>query len=360
MKFNTIKAATYVLAGTIFALAFFASGGAGSVANSSATGQDGNSFIKPLRRDFSEKLQWFGKVKSSGEVEVTSLIAGRVESVRAKDGDTVKKNQVLFTLGGQQIANQKKLLKQNIANLTERIRLAKEVLQSKREALNLKLTTKEFVTTAEDAVKMLEIQKNTAENTLKQIEAFSEIRAATSGIYKGIVLTPGQVVAAGQVVAQLISTESMFIEATLYPGGSERKLAGKKVLIKADEKILKGKIVSILPRRNSVGATVVRILAENGRKWLHVGELLRGTVVLDERKGSLCLPERCVVKDEENHYFVFVKSGKGCEIRKIDLGLTSGGMIEIRSGVKEGELVLDKGAYELYHKNFNKTYKVAD
>ena len=72
------------------------------------------------------------------------------------------------------------------------------------------------------------------------------------------------------------------------------------------------------------------------------------------------MPEDAVVYDQEGKSFIFVKKGRGYEKRQVKTGLIKNGWIEIVSGLSKNDMLVIRGAYELFYRDFSKTYKVPD
>lgn len=319
----------------------------------------GSTTQKTVLKDLSEKLQWFGKVKTKNDISIKTLMSGEIKSIEARSGQAVKKGQLLFKLGGIRIDNQIKVLKNKIVILNRRIKLADKILKSQQEALALKLVTKESIVVAEDSIEKLKMERDLASGESNKIKEFSEIRSPVAGVYTGIVTSTGQRVNAGDVLGKIVSPNNLYIEATLFPECETSVLQNKKIQFKLKDKAISGKIFNILPCKNSVGATVVWISADN-RAGLQIGEFVNGNVIMTVRKSALCLPEQAVVRNETGEKFIFIKHGNDYLMKKVETGMIRNKMVEIRSGLGKNDKVLIKGVYELYNKNFNKTYKVAD
>ena len=56
-----------------------------------------------VRRTFTLRIPWVGTVESQSSVELTALVAGRVETIVAEDQGPVEKGHPVMQLGGPQI-----------------------------------------------------------------------------------------------------------------------------------------------------------------------------------------------------------------------------------------------------------------
>jgi multidrug efflux pump subunit AcrA (membrane-fusion protein) len=61
----------------------------------------------------------------------------------------------------------------------------------------------------------------------------------------------------------------------------------------------------------------------------------------------LQVPETAVMEDQGN-YFVYVqKDGEHFERRAVELGQSNGKMVQINKGLRDGDILVTKGAYNL-------------
>lgn len=74
----------------------------------------------------------------------------------------------------------------------------------------------------------------------------------------------------------------------------------------------------------------------------------------------LAVPKSAIVYDQQDHPFLFVSKDGIYKRLSIQTGMTQHGWVEILSGLKDDQLVVVKGAYELFYRNFNEMFKVQD
>ena len=72
------------------------------------------------------------------------------------------------------------------------------------------------------------------------------------------------------------------------------------------------------------------------------------------------MPRGALVYDAQETPYVFVQRGRDMVQQRVRTGLTSKGWIEILTGLSDTDQVVTQGAYELFYRNFNQVYKVAD
>lgn len=313
----------------------------------------------PIRRSLYLRLKWFGRVESKRTVRIISLAAGKITAVKVADGALVRRGDVLFTLGGPQVERRLYILEQRIKALERRKSLMKGLVQMRREAVAKRLAKKEELFSAKEHLAQIEGNLGAARKELAAFRAALLIHAPMDGIFVNRKVSPGQDVTEGAHLADVISTDLRIIAYLFPPAGVE--LLGKTGVIQtAQGGEITGKLTKMLPQRTAEGATVVWLEGKEIENALKPGEQVSGRLVLEIRKGVLAVPQDAVVRDEQEHAFVFVKKARGYQKKAVKIGLEDGGWCEIVSGISDSDEVVVRGAYELFYRDFKKAYKVAD
>jgi RND family efflux transporter MFP subunit len=98
------------------------------------------------------------------------------------------------------------------------------------------------------------------------------------------------------------------------------------------------------------GSRTVQVTAEVGSPGdaaLRPGAFARVTIGVGGNAEAVLIPE-VAIRPSEDGFIVFVVEGDKARRRIVELGLrTADGMVEVRSGVKAGELVVVRGAEAL-------------
>ncbi|PHK06154.1 hypothetical protein VF10_37755 [Nostoc linckia z13] len=77
------------------------------------------------------------------------------------------------------------------------------------------------------------------------------------------------------------------------------------------------------------------------------GVAVEAFLLTASKTSALQVPETAIMEDQGN-YFVYVQNdGEHFERRDLKIGESSGKMVEVISGVKEGDILVTKGAYYL-------------
>ena len=331
-----------------------------TVSDSSSAPKSLISTAYPSKRTFTLQVHWIGTVESQNSIELTALVAGRVESIDAEDQHPVKMGQTIIRLGGPQIEATRARLTAQIESLETQVRLSQETLARLEENLKIRLATKDQVAAAQEAKVRLEAQLGDARLNLRTLNRQSRITAPMNGIFTNRRVSVGQDVAAGQVVGEIIDTRRLRIKASLFPP-RDLELQGKAATIRLSEsQTITGTVRQVLPRASGTGAVIVWIEGPQIDAQLRPGQTVGGEIVAQSRSAVLAVPTSAIVYDHQDRPFLFVAKEGTYERLSIQTGMTQNGWIEVLSGLKEDQLVVVRGAYELFYRKFNEQFKVQD
>ncbi len=314
----------------------------------------------PQRRDFAETCRWFGKVESGNKTRIIALEPGRIVSIAAGDGMPVKEGEPLLALGGPLIDSRLDALDNQIATLSERVRLAEQTMKIKQEAVAQQFVRQDELASAEDALALLKSEMVSVQQQRWRWQEATNLRAVGDGVFTNRQVSVGQEVQKGDYLADIMSADHLYIAATLFSSGKV-ELVGKRTTIDlAGGASLSGTITRAMPQKTSAGADIVWIMGGDLATALSPGQAVTGTLVLSVHEKALSVPQNAIVRDQEERAYVMLKTSSGFRVRTVRTGLTADGLVEIPAGLKEGDEVVIRGAYELFNRDFNKIYKVAD
>ncbi|PNU20520.1 hypothetical protein C2E25_07315 [Geothermobacter hydrogeniphilus] len=314
----------------------------------------------PAKRTFTRKVPWVGTLESQASIELTALVAGRVEAIDAEDQRPVKMGQSVIRLGGPQIEDTHARLTAQIESLKIQVQLSQETLVRLEENLKTRLSTKAQVAAAQETKVKLETQLRDARLNLKILNRQSHMTAPMNGIFTNRRVSVGQEVAAGQVVGDVIDTGRLRVKASLFPP-RDLELRGREASVRLNEsQTVTGIVRQVFPLASSTGAVTVWIEGPQIDTRLRPGQTVGGEIVVQPRSGVLAVPESAIVYDAQDHPFLFVGKDGTYERLGIQTGMAQDGWVEILSGLRGDQLVVVRGAYELFYRKFNEQFKVQD
>ena len=107
-------------------------------------------------------------------------------------------------------------------------------------------------------------------------------------------------------------------------------------------------VISNIDQRINRDSRTIRAYAiiDNKNKNLRPGLLINIDIVLEEIKDTMLIPEESVLTSKDYSY-VFVIDENVAKLKKVNLGITSNGMIQILSGLKSNDKVVTLGHEKL-------------
>jgi cobalt-zinc-cadmium efflux system membrane fusion protein len=298
---------------------------------------------------------------------VGPLVAGRVTRLAVGVGDKVKRGQVLAEIesaeAGQARADLIAARARAAAsemNLRREADLAEKRISSAREkevAEAQWITEKAATRAATERLRALGLsQADIAAVDKADQGGRLPMRAPIDGVVLERAVTLGQAVERATDAFKIADTAHVWVDLSLYEKDLPRVHVGEKVEIRADShpnEVFKGRVAYVVPVVDEATRTAkVRIELPNESGKLSFGQLVTAKLLGDPSTVTepvIAVP-RSAIQRVDGKAVVFVKSAEkagGFERRSVDVGVSTGDLIEIRKGVKEGEIVAADGAFLL-------------
>lgn len=220
---------------------------------------------------------------------------------------------------------------------------AKNALNNAKENIRITANTNaDSIKTAEASVKSakagLDIAKNNLNNT--------SIKAPISGYISAKNINVGQMISPGielfsiknsnTVDAEINVTESVIPD---IHDGTKAKVSVKSANISDIE----GTVTLVNPVKDErTGMYTVRVTIDNSDKKLNVGMFADITLELNEQNDAIVIPQEAVMQSGDELYVYIAKNNKA-EKRMIIAGIENADMIQVLSGIDEGDKVIVSG-----------------
>ncbi len=308
------------------------------------------------------RLDGIGTVQARSTVAIKSRIDGQLFEATVKEGQLVKKGDLLFNLDPRPFEAQ---LRQAEANL-ERDRANLEKARSDVTRYS-KLSDKGIspVTRLEEAQTLVStltatIAASTAAVELARLNlGYATIRAPIDGRVGNLLVTPGNMVKANDTQALLILTE---IDPVYVAFGIPEqhitdvraRMAEAPLPVEVSPQgdprpPLKGELFFI---NNAVDTTTgtIQLLARfaNKEERLVPGQFVRATVTLNRLDDATVVPSRAVQINQRGHYVYVVKPDLTAELRPVEIGPEAGEETVILKGLAVGESIVTDGQLRLF------------
>jgi len=315
--------------------------------------------FKAIRMRISEKLFYTGTIEAWQKINITPDVGGKIARILVNEGDRVGKGQVLAELDVEAITLQFKQAEAALAvaqanfnnaktNLERMERLSKEKAVSDQQYEQVKL--------GYDSAKAQLEQAQAALNLAQHSLDVSILKAPFSGVIASKNAEVGDVInpmmggfspgSAGGVLT-LVDFSRVKIQVDLSGADIPRIQKGQAARLR----------VLTTPGREFNGTiTVVNLAADPQTKKFGIevsvdnpDQVLRpgtfGEIILEvqSHENALVVPQKAVL---ENTYVFIVQDGKAAK-KEIVLGLQNTTLVEVSSGIAEGDLVIAEGNFGL-------------
>ncbi|MDQ2864134.1 MAG: efflux RND transporter periplasmic adaptor subunit [Bacteroidota bacterium] len=309
---------------------------------------------------FKHYLQLQGTVDNKNVSYVTSSgQGGQIKAIYVKQGDHVKKGQLILKLDNDVAMQSVAAVKQQMGGVQAQLDLAKSVYQRQKNLWDQHIGTevqllqdKTTVEALENQLKAIQANVNTAQATANQSNVYSdvngdvdEVTAHIGEAFNGNPLTGGYV--------KIVNNADLKVTVTVPENYAGKVSKGSTVEVDMPDiaKSFNGAIsfLSQTIGTNSRGFTAEIKVPSNLRLRPNQVALVK---ILDYSVPSTVVVNVNTLQTDENGKFVLVAVKEGDKLiarkRKVDVGELSGDQIEIKKGLKAGEQLITEGYQSIY------------
>ena len=291
-------------------------------------------------RALADDVSAVGSLVSNESVVLRPEVSGRIETIRFRDGETVRRGAVLVELDS---AVERAELQQARANLT----LAESNFRRTQDLFGRKFVSQSSL---DDARAKLEVAR--ARLALAQARlARMQIRAPFDGVVGIRSVSPGDFVQDGDALINLEDIATLKLDFRLPELYLDRVRPGQALELSSD--VLPGEIhtatvEAIDPLVDAQGRAVrLRASLVNPDMRLRPGVFARVRLILAERAEVPVVPEAALVPAPGNTQFVYrVEDGKVQRV-SVTTGQRRDAMVEVVDGLAPGAVVVTAGQLKL-------------
>ncbi len=313
--------------------------------------------FKVRKQRISEKLVYTGTLEAWQKINVTPDVGGKIARIYVNEGDRVNKGQVLAELDTQTVILQLQQAEASLAVARARFLDAQtnlERMERLRQENAVSEQQYEQVRLAFEAAKAQLDQAQAAVNLARHSLDVSIMRAPFSGVVASKNANVGDVInpmmgsfSPTSGILTLVDFSRIKIRIDVSPADISRVAKGQTAILRVPS--LPGEefrgtvhVVNLAadPLTKKFG---VEIAVENPQLVLRPGTFGEITLEVSTREDALVVPQKAILANE---YVFVVENGKAIK-RTVTLGLQNSLMIEVTSGLAEGEEVIVEGNFGL-------------
>lgn len=286
-------------------------------------------------RQLEEKLNLPAAVESLENLWVKSETAGRVMSIPVKEGQMVEKGQVLVELDDRDYKSGLERIEANYKLATiEHNRIA--------ELYKRNIASASEVDRSDAQLKDLDAQLDTAKLALER----TKITAPISGRLNEIAAEVGDRMSVDKEVAQILQIGEVKVTVGIPESDvdSISDLQEADVVLEALDKLkVKGRKLFFSRQPGDLARLYnLELIVDNRDGRILPGMFARVELVKKSFKESLTIPIYAVISQGDEN-IVYLENDKKAEKRTVKLGVLDGWMIQVVSGLKQGDKVIIVG-----------------
>lgn len=309
------------------------------------------------KEKISEKLIYSGVLEAWRQVNVTSEVGGKIARIYVDEGQEVKEGQLLAELETETMRLQLKQAEAALAVAESNLKDARRNLERMERLWEERAISEqqyEKIKLAYEAAEAQFLQAEASLNMARYNLNASLMKAPFSGVIASKNAKEGDVInpmmgsfSPSSGVVTLMDLSRIKIKVDVSPSDVRRIEKNQKAFLR----------VNSLPGREFEGrvASVSQVADPQSKKfsievWVdNPGHLLKpntfGDVVIEveSHPDALVVPQKAVLEGD----YVFVVENNIARKRQVVLGLQNNEMVEVTSGLEEGELVVIEGNYGL-------------
>lgn len=295
--------------------------------------------------DLVDDAQTVGSLRSRQGVMMRPEVSGRVTQINFRDGERVRKGQLLVQLDDQLPLAQ---IKQSQAELS----IAQTNHKRNQELLAQKFisqrTVDESAAALEVAQAKLALSQATAER-LKILAPFDGIAGIRS-------INVGDYLKDGTDMVNIEDIDTLYVDYRLPERFQSQVQKGQRAKVEIDAlpgRYFSAQVIAVDPLIDASGRSIgVRASIDNRKLELRPGMFARVTAVFGERKNALVIPEEAIVPLGGRVYVI--KAVEGAEPKslvsqrvEVKVGIRRPGRVEIMQGLSAQDTVVVAGQQRL-------------
>jgi RND family efflux transporter MFP subunit len=288
--------------------------------------------------EFSHFLEVQGKVDGEDNIAVSAQMAGAITSVFVKEGDQVRKGQVLA-----QIDNS--IIQQQIASTKQQLDFATNLYMKQKALWDQQIGSEVQYLTA----------KNNKENLEKAIATLNDqlemtrIKSPINGSVEEVNLKVGQMASPGLPAVRVVNFASVKVVAEIAEAYAPKVKPGNKVIVFFPD--FNTEVVSQIRFTskyiNPINRTFISEVRLGPSKVEYRANMMAVVKINDYRNPSAFSLPVTLIRDSQSGKFIYVakeENGKLVARRLIiTVGSTYNGLAEITSGIAAGDKIITTG-----------------
>lgn len=319
--------------------------------------------IKPV----SQWDNFNGRVEAVQSVQLRPRVSGYIDAVNYREGDEVKKGQVLFTIDDRSYRAALEQAKAELARARSQASLARSESGRSEKLIGTQAISREAWEQRRSAASQAQADVLAAEAAVDMAQLnldFTRVTAPIDGRASRAQITAGNLVTAGDsasVLTTLVSQQQMYVyfdvdentflnyQAMARQGQQRHALPVEIALVGEQGFPHQGKIDFMDNQLTaSTGTIRMRALLDNQQRQFTPGLFARVRLPGSAQFEAVLIDDKAVLTDQDRKY-VYVVDGEGkAQRRDIQPGAMIDGLRIVKSGLQSGDRVIIAGLQKVF------------
>ncbi len=285
--------------------------------------------------DMPLRLNVIGSLRANETADIAPEVAGRISQIGFREGQSVRKGQLLFQLEDSVYRAQRD---QSAAGLE----IARSNLKRAREMAERHMISSQSLEESQSTVDQQAANLRLYEAQLKRLS----LVAPFDGVAGLRQVSPGDFVAVGQTLVTVQGMDPLKAEFRVPEQYLAQLKPGLPIQLRVDtyaDQVFNGKIFAVDATVGSETRTInVRATLPNPDKQLKPGQFARVALELPDTGKSLAVPEEAVFPLDNRNYVYLIRDGV-VEQREVQIGTRIPGTAQVLDGLAEGDAIITEG-----------------
>ncbi|WP_192072653.1 efflux RND transporter periplasmic adaptor subunit [Pantoea agglomerans] len=319
--------------------------------------------IKPV----SQWDNFNGRVEAVQSVQLRPRVSGYIDAVNYREGDEVRKGQVLFTIDDRSYRAALEQAKAELARARSQASLARSESGRSEKLIDTQAISREAWEQRRSAASQAQADVLAAEAAVDMAQLnldFTRVTAPIDGRASRAMITAGNLVTAGDsasVLTTLVSQQQMYVyfdvdentflnyQAMARQGQQRHALPVEIALVGEQGFPHQGKIDFLDNQLTaSTGTIRMRALLDNQQRQFTPGLFARVRLPGSAQFEAVLIDDKAVLTDQDRKY-VYVVDGEGkAQRRDIQPGAMVDGLRIVKSGLQSGDKVIIAGLQKVF------------
>lgn len=313
------------------------------------------------KKDMPIQISVIGSVEAYSSVTVKSRIDGQLLQANFKEGEEVKKGQLLFVIDPRPFEEAVRQAEANLLRDKAQLDFAKADLERYEELYREQLVSRqqyEKIRTSYETLKSTVKADEAVLNNARLNLNYCYIHSPIDGKIGSLLVHPGNMIKANDTqIATINQIMPIYVRFSVPEVELVRiKKAMKEGVLKT-EAILKatdsnytasGKVVFIDNAVDTATGTI-KLKSEfpNKDKMLWPGQFVNVVLTVGVKKDALVIPYRALQTGQQGQFVFVIKEDKTAQIREVVAGQRLGDEVVVEKGLEVGETVVIDGQLRL-------------